>query len=141
MFRSSEQNVPEITTFLADVSWVKVTRNKYILILAISGLAIVLLSVMFQNSTVAIIRGLIFLIAGIVVYFKPEITFSIQIQFLQNGKIKITKGLLTTVTENTFSGSNCLVKKGGNWLIGRKNVKVPIDAFPNLENEIKAFTL
>jgi hypothetical protein len=31
-----------------------------------------------------------------------------------------------------------LVKKGKNWLIGIKKVKVPIEAFPNLEEKIKA---
>ena len=48
------------------------------------------------------------------------------------------KGLIRySVTFNSSAGSIDLGKRGKNWLIGIKKVKVPIEAFPNLEEKIK----
>jgi hypothetical protein len=130
-----------IASIQADKNWIKYTRNTIIISLAIVGIITITLSIIFQNLFLGIIRGLIFLIAGFIAYFNSESIFNYRIQFYPNGKIIVKKGLIRkSVTFNSSIGSIDLVKKGKNWLIGIKKVKVTTKAFPNLEekiNEIK----
>ena len=121
----------------ADKNWIRYARNNSIIILSIVGIITIILSITFQNLSLGIIRGLIFLIAGFIVYFNSESIFNYRIQFYRNGKIIVKKGLIrNSVTFNSSVGSIDLVKKGKNWLIGIKKVKVPTKAFPNLEETI-----
>ncbi len=121
----------------ADKNWIRYSRNNSILILAIAGIITIILSIIFQNLSLGIIRGLIFLTAGFIAYFNSESIFNYRIQFYSNGKIIVKKGLIRkSVTFNSSVGSIDLVKKGKNWLIGIKKVKVPTKAFPNLEEKI-----
>lgn len=127
-----------IETIQADINWKRNTRNNYFLILAIAGIIVITLSILLQNLYIAIIRGLIFLMALLIMYFKPESFFNYRIQFYSDGKIIVRRNFISSVIFDTSKGSITLVKKGKNWLIGTKKVKLPIDAFPNLEEKIKA---
>lgn len=127
-----------IETIQADINWKRNTRNNYFLILAIAGIIVITLSILLQNLYIAIIRGLIFLMALLIMYFKPESFFNYRIQFYSDGKIIVRRSFISSVIFDTSEGSITLVKKGKNWLIGTKKVKLPIDAFPNLEEKIKA---
>ena len=65
-----------IETIQADINWKRNTRNNYFLILAIAGIIVITLSILLQNLYIAIIRGLIFLMALLIMYFKPESFFN-----------------------------------------------------------------
>ena len=71
-------------------------------------------------------------------YYKSDSILNYRIQFYGDGKIIVKKGLKSSVIFGTSVGNIHLVKKGKNWLIGIKKVKVPIEVFPNLEKKIKA---
>ena len=70
-----------IETIQADINWKRNTRNNYFLILAIAGIIVITLSILLQNLYIAIIRGLIFLMALLIMYYKPESFFNYRIQF------------------------------------------------------------
>lgn len=138
MTSSQQANNMEIADFQADAHWLKLTRNKYIFVLAISAVIVVVLSIIYQYLYVASIRGLIFLVAALITYFKPRSVINIHIQFFNDGKIIIKKGFIKIRTLSTYAENFDLSKKGKNWLIGIKKVKVPISAFPDLEQQVKA---
>lgn len=121
----------------ADTNWIRNQRNKSLLILAIAGIIIMILSIIFQNITYSIIRGLIFLLAGLIVYFKPEFISNYSIQFYRDGNIIVKKGFRKSVIFSTPIERIRLVQQGKNWLIGAKKVKLPIDAFPTLDKDFK----
>ena len=54
------------------------------------------------------------------------------------GKIIVKRGLIKRVIFSPDLGNILLVKKGKNWLIGEKRIKVPVAAFPDLDKKIKA---
>lgn len=136
--KTKQANNMESTDFQADADWIRLTRDKSILVLAISGVIVISLSIIFQYVYVAIIRGLIFLVAVLIFYFKPRSVINIRIQFFGDGKIIIKKGFIKSRILGTYAENIDLSKKGKNWLIGIKKVKVPVAAFPDLEQQIKA---
>jgi len=138
---NSKQSNPEInggafTIIRADKNWVVNQRNILILLLAIIGIIVVILSIIFQALIYGIIRGLIFLTTILIVYYKPGFFYNYYIQFYPDGKIIVKKGLLKRELFVTSGEKIPLVKEGKNWLIGSQQMKIPIRMFPNLEREI-----
>ena len=127
-----------ITTIHADLNWVRKEKKKTILILIIAGILVFVLSVIYQDIYFALIRGFIFSIACFIIYFKSDSIIGYRIQFQRDGKIIVKRGLIKRVIFSPDLGNILLVKKGKNWLIGEKRVKVPIEAFPYLDKKIKA---
>ena len=76
------------TIMRADKKWVLDQRNILILLLAILGIIVILLSIIFQDLIYGIIRGLIFLFAVLIVYYKPGFYSNYYIKFYHDGKIK-----------------------------------------------------
>ena len=127
-----------ITTIHANLNWVRKEKKKTILVLIIAGILVFVLSVIYQDIYFALIRGFIFSIACFIIYFKSDSIIGYRIQFYRDGKIIIKKGLIKRVIFSPDSGNILLVKKGKNWLIGEKRIKVPIEAFPDLDKKIEA---
>jgi hypothetical protein len=127
-----------ITPIHADLRWLRKERNKTILILAIAGIIVFVLSIIYQDIYYAIVRGFIFSIACFIFYFKSDSIIGYHIQFQLDGKIIIKKGFLKRVISFTDLGNIHLVKKGKYWLIGEKRIRVLIAAFPDLDKKIKA---
>lgn len=132
-----EINENIITTIHTDLKWLRKERNKTILILAILGIIVFVLSIIYQDIYYAIIRGFIFSIACLIFYFKSDSIIGFRIRFQRDGKIIIKRGLTKRVISYCDLGNNDLVKKGKYWLIGEKRVKLLIAAFPDLDKKIK----
>ena len=133
-----EINENIITTIHADLRWLRKERNKTILIMAILGIIVFILSIIYQDIYFALIRGFIFSIACFIFYFKSDSFISYQLIFYANGKIVFKKGLFKKEIFNIDLKNIPLVKKGKNWLIGEKRIKALLTAFPDLDKKIKA---
>jgi len=126
-----------ITTIHADLRWLRKERNKTILIMAILGIIVFILSIIYQDIVYAIIRGFIFSIACIIFYFKSDSIIGYHIKFKRDGKIIIKRGFQKRVIFYTDLENIHLVKKGKYWLIGEKRIRVLIAAFPDLDKMIE----
>lgn len=126
-----------IEVIQADTDWIRYSRNRDILILAIIGIITITLSIIFQNLCLGIIRGLIFLAGISIVYFNTGFFYNYRIRFYRDGKIIVKKRFKESVISDTPAGSFHPVEDGQNWLLGIEKVKVPIDAFPDLDKKIK----
>ena len=127
-------------TIKADPIWIKKQRNKSIIIISFGGIIIVILSLILQSLTYALIRGLIFLTALIIVYYKPQLFYNYYIQFFRAGKIIVRKGFFKSEAFVVSGEKIPLEKRGRNWLIGANKVRVPIDIFPDLEKKIEVIS-
>jgi hypothetical protein len=134
---NQENNDDTITIIQADPHWLINQRNKSLLILSVGGLIIFILSIIFQDIVYALIRGLIFVLAGCLVYLKPNFVYNYRIQFYRGGRIIVKKGLRKSEIFVASEEKIQLVKKGRNWQIGSQKVKVPIEVFPDLEMEVR----
>ena len=126
-----------ITTIYPDAGWLKRQKKITILSLVIFGIIVFILSVIFQNIIYAIIRGFIFSIACLIIYYKSDLILNYRIQIQYDGKIIINTGLLKRKIIYTDLKSILLIKKKKYWLIGERKIKIPISTYPELNKQIE----
>lgn len=127
-----------ITTIYPDLGWLTRQKKITILLLAIFGIVVFILSVIFQDIVYAVIRGFIFSIACLIIYFKSDSIIGYRIQIQRDGKIIIKIGFVKRMISYTDLGNIQLVKQGNYWLIGEKRIRVLIAAYPDLDKKIMA---
>ena len=127
-----------ITTIYPDLGWLTRQKKITILLLAIFGIVVFILSVIFQDIVYSVIRGFIFFIACLIIYFKSDSIIGYRIQIQRDGKIIIKIGFVKRVISYTDLGNIQLVKQGNYWLIGEKRIRVLIAAYPDLDKKIMA---
>jgi hypothetical protein len=120
-----------------DLAWLARQKKITILLLAIFGIVVFILSVIYQDIIYAIIRGFIFLIACLIFYFKSDSLIGYRIQIQHDGKIIIKVGLLKRLIPYTDIRNIHLEKQGNYWLIGEKRIKVPVAAYPDLDKKFE----
>ncbi len=129
------------TTIYPDIRWLIRQKKITIILLAIFGVVVFILSVIYQGIAYALIRGFIFLIACFIIYYKSDSLIRDGIIIQCDGKIIIKKGFIKKVINYNDLGNVPLVKEGNFWLIGEKIIKVSVAAYPDLDKKIEALKL
>ncbi len=127
-----------ITTIYPDIRWLIRQKKITIILLAIFGIVVFILSVIYQGIAYALIRGFIFLIVCFIIYYKSDSLMRDRIIIQRNGKIIIKKGFIKKVINYNDLGNVPLVKEGNYWLIGEKRIKVSVATYPDLYKKIEA---
>ncbi len=133
-----EMNENIITTIYPDSRWLIRQKKITIILLAVFGIVVFILSVIYQGLVYALIRGLIFLIACFIIYYKSDSLIRDHIIIQRDGKIIIKKGFIKKVINYNDLGNIQWVKEGNYWLIGEKRIKVSFETYPDLDKKIEA---
>ncbi len=132
-----EVNENIITTIYPDVGWFARQKKITILLLAIFGMVVFILSVIYQGIVYALIRGFLFIIACFIIYFKSDTLIGDRIIIQYDGKIIVKKGFIKKVINYSDLGNIPLFKEENHWLIGKKRIKVSVAAYPELDKKLE----
>jgi len=135
-YRITEEGVDDavVKRMAADCKWQRSMRIWFIVLLAV---AIAAVSIWDGSLYRAAIRGIILLVTTLIVYLKPKAVFDLSILVHRSGRIVVRRGLMRRAVANGPDGALQMAKTKRNWLIGANRVKVPVRAFPNLDNQIR----
>ena len=134
---NSENNFSLIKTISADHNWQLKEKKKTIWILAVLGIIIFILSLIYQNIIYALVRALIISIACLILYFKSDSILVHQIQIYNDGTVTIRKGLRKIVIFHSDFENIFISQNNRYWVIGDKKIKLEVAAFPNITKLIK----
>jgi hypothetical protein len=123
-----------IVEMRAEKEWTSFMSIRLVLLVAA---AIIVVSILDGNLGRAVIRGLILLVAALVIYSKSDAIFYLGVLIHRNGRIVVRRGRRRKVVQRGFDSAIQIVKTKKNWLIGVNKVKVPIRAFPDLERQVR----
>ncbi len=126
----STQDDTVIAELRAGKQWINYGRNITLLTIA---LMIVAANILDGDLYRALIRFIILMVASIIICYKSGAIFNISVIIHSSGKIFVKKGLWRKTATND---ARQIIKTKRNWLLGQKRVRVPIKAFPGLEERI-----
>ena len=92
LYKNDSENI--ITIIYPDIKWLIRQKKIIIILLAIFGIVVFILSVIYQGFVYALIRGFIFLIACLIFYFKSDSLIGDRIIIQRDGRIIIKKGFI-----------------------------------------------